>query len=48
MSELSNEDFKAAISKTNQNAIINTTETNGKTESHSKETEDIEKNQWKF
>ena len=36
--ELSNDDFRAAISKTNQNATVNTTKTNGKTESHSKDT----------
>ena len=45
--ELSNDDFRAAINKTNQNATVNTTKTNGKTESHSKDTK-IQRIKWKF
>lgn len=45
MFESVNKDFKAVISRINKKEIMNTFETLEKTESHSKQTEDIEKNQ---
>lgn len=45
MYESVNKDFKAVISRINKKEIMNTFETLEKTESHSKQTEDIEKNQ---
>lgn len=45
MFESVNKDFKAVISRINKKEIMNTFETLEKTESHSKQTEDIDKNQ---
>ena len=45
MFESVNKDFKAVISRINKKELMNTFETLEKTESHSKQTEDIEKNQ---
>lgn len=48
MLELSDKDLKADIIKRLQKVIMNTCDTNEKTERLNKKMEDIKENQWKF